>query len=121
MPKFVNFHTHKIPASRTVLSLGSHLKTQEAYFIKWTTFGKPPVGLKSHTGLKLRSQLSNTLFHLSVPTLYSLQGVLEVSGAILSTYLDTFLLLLAIEPHGPGGENLGIVGKQDHDGQSQEE
>ena len=74
MPNFVNFSTHKIYASKTVLSLGSHLKTQEPYFIKWITSGKPLVGLKKSPGLNLRSQLSHTLYHLSVATLYVYLG-----------------------------------------------
>ena len=45
--KFGQLHTNYSFAFRTLLILKSHLKTSQAYFIKWTTSGEPPVGLKS--------------------------------------------------------------------------
>ena len=45
--KFEQLHTNYSFAFRTVLNLKSNLKTSQAYFIKWTTPGEPPVGLKS--------------------------------------------------------------------------
>ena len=45
--KFEQLHTNYSFAFRTVLNLKSNLKTSQAYFIKWTTPGEPPIGLKS--------------------------------------------------------------------------
>ena len=47
-PKLV--HTNVSYASRTVVTFKSHPKWLQAYFIKWTIFGEPPVGLKTHQG-----------------------------------------------------------------------
>ena len=38
--------------NKTQVILKGYLKTWEAYFIKWTTSGEPPVCLKSHQGSK---------------------------------------------------------------------
>ena len=38
--------------NKTQVILKGYLKTSEAYFIKWTTSGEPPVCLKSHQGSK---------------------------------------------------------------------
>ena len=45
--KFEQLHTNYSFAFRTVLNLKSNLKTSQAYFIKWTTPGEPPIGLRS--------------------------------------------------------------------------
>jgi len=50
--KFEQLHTNYSFAFRTAWILKSHLKNSQAYFIKWTTSGKPPVGLKSHQDSK---------------------------------------------------------------------
>ena len=47
MIKFEQLHTNYSFAFRAAWILKSHLKTSQAYFIKWTTSGEPPVGLKS--------------------------------------------------------------------------
>ena len=47
----------------------SHPETWEAYFIKWTTSGEPPVGLKSPKDSNMGSQLSHTLYHSLIVTL----------------------------------------------------
>ena len=38
--------------NKTQVILKGYLKTSEAYFIKWTISGEPPVCLKSHQGSK---------------------------------------------------------------------
>ena len=38
--------------NKTQVILKGNLKTSEAYFMKWTTSGEPPVCLKSHQGSK---------------------------------------------------------------------
>ena len=45
--KLGQLHKNCSFAFKTVLNLKSHLKTLQAYFIKWTTSGDPPVVLKS--------------------------------------------------------------------------
>ena len=46
--KHLHFQTREFLASKLVLTLKSHPETWEAYFIKWTSFGGPLEGLKSH-------------------------------------------------------------------------
>ena len=48
----------------------SHPETSEALIIKWTTSGEPPVGSKSPKDSNMGPQLSHTLYHSLIVTLY---------------------------------------------------
>ena len=70
--KFEQLHTNYSFAFRTAWILKSHLKNSQAYFIKWTTSGEPPVGLKSLQDSKWsHSEVILYIAHWLPPCTYS--------------------------------------------------
>ena len=85
-----------------------HQKTSRSYFIKWTTSGEPPVGLRNHTpGIYV--VLNYFLFHNhsnnKTKAFHSKMGTQNIRSMVLTASVLLILVLLLKEDRGQRMEN----------------
>ena len=92
--KFEQLHTNYSFAFRTAWILKIHLKPSQAYFIKWTISGEPPVGLKSLQDSKWsHSEVILYIAHWLPPCILNGKLVTQLPFILLPS-LNTFHLLI---------------------------